>query len=890
MPSNRLASRLSSKLFLLVFLIFFSLNNSVWSYELQGRVIDRSSISTPDHDLKSDKGTDLNSFRGILGVKVTVFDGKKNIATQMTDEKGFYQFKRLNVNHCRVVYSSKKYYPNSIRRSYTLVENGLRNIYLDPGFNPENRSPSHKKNEIKTLGNYHQVASGLLALSHQQDFFREDVEDSTLNLSAFFDPNDSSDQFPCLFGEMLWAEFLSQERPLETRYYLAAALSPLLDSLHWGPFQGMEPYLNVSIEALQKTSSAMHEAMHNPKKLPNPADIRKCGLAVNLASQLANEYLADPALSESAKDRFLAQWKKSWGKDAPTFQEDAESPNFDLAKIIAKLAREKSDLAEAQYLLGRGLFAEKKYGKAIEALHAAIRLEQNQTAQFLEAEAYFRLKKNNEAKSRFNVLAENGSPNWKSQSYRSLAKIAEQEKQNAEAVDLYWKAEKALPNLENIYRLAEISLKIKDHDEIETKLAALADQKENADIRYWLGRYAEENQQGGVAEDHYRKAWALSPKVEYAEALGRIYMGRDNYIGALDILSQVTSGLTPVGLHAYAQCLLQLGRVQEAGKVYREAYTAHPSPELLLGLVESLIQGSRYHEALILAQGYPDQSPLPIRIALVKASIANHDADKAKPILQDLLKKDESNPDYHCLLGLVYYEVGKVDKAGDEFDKALRYRQDFSEATYYAGMAFLKLGKPDVAKGLFNELTQKTSPEWKTKGLMGMGRVFNAQQKPEAAESYYQRSIDVQETAEAEALLALSRRRLGGPEKWVALANKAYSLDENHPLAVKVMGECLWAQNKKNQAIELLKKNLEANPNACEPLIALSKFHYMMNAFSPAQGISARATEHCAQDPESFFYAGLIENKMQNHDAAVADFKSFKKAGGDKGLIPEEYR
>src|SRR5690606_31305650 len=119
-------------------------------------------------------------------------------------------------------------------------------------------------------GYYPGLARGILALTRQESFFREDPEDKVSDLSGFFDGRDETAEYVGVMCELLWAEFLSQERPLETRYYLAAALRPLLDSLGWGPLRGMGPYLDVSAEGVREVASGMREAIRNPAKLPSP--------------------------------------------------------------------------------------------------------------------------------------------------------------------------------------------------------------------------------------------------------------------------------------------------------------------------------------------------------------------------------------------------------------------------------------------------------------------------------------------------------------------------------------------------------------------------------------------------------------------------------------------
>ena len=862
--------------------------------EIHGRVIDRGTLK-PD-----------GSAKGVSGVQISLYDGKRVLATTATNAKGGYRIKRVTVARCKITFRAKGYHPSSVSRDYAPADTSSRDIYLDANRLDDAAAASNGRgggksngkgkggsaaSDSKGGGYYDGVAHGFLALSRNASFFGEDQDDTIARLSSYFDPRDSSADYRGVMCELLWAEFLSEDRPLETRYYLASALAPLLDSLGWGKLRGMSRYLEVPPEPIQQTGKALREAFRNPKKLPNPKDIHKLGMSVSLASQMANEYLSDPGLSEKAKDRFLAQWKKAWGKDAPTFKEDGDEGAFAPAAIMAKLAASKPDNAEVHYLRGRGLFATHEYTAAAEELGAANRLAGGHAAaRHLEALAYLRLGRDQEALGRFQALRESPDPYWKAQAYRGLALLEEKDQRHSEAAADLWKAQRLVPDPENISLLAEVSLKLTDRGEIEKLLEARAAKTGDHRAHYWLGRYADENQQSGVAEDHYRKAWAAAPMAEYAEALSRIYLSRDEFGTALGLLESVRARLTPEGRRAYAECLLQAGRYQDAAKEYAVAYAAHPGPELLSRYVEALIQSNRAPEALKLANAFPDQTQPSVRFAVAKASIHAHDAARARPILEDLVKRDDTNPEYHHLLGLAYYEDNNWSKAKDEFDEAIRYRQDYLEATYYCGLASVKLGKAEGARNLFNELAQRTSPEWKAKGFMGVGLAFAAQRKPEAAENFYQRSLDVQETAEAEALLALSRRRLGGPELWVGLAKKAYALDPTQPKAIAALGESMIVQGKKSQALVLFKKALDANPNSCDLMAGLAKTQFLSGTYKESRATSGNAISLCPQEPAGYYYAAVTADKLQNRNEAEGFFKSFRKSGGEESLVPEEYR
>ncbi|MDB5106471.1 MAG: repeat-containing protein [Fibrobacteres bacterium] len=847
--------------------------------DLHGRVVDRGTLR-PD-----------GSAKGISGVQVTLYDGRKAIGSATTNAKGVYRIRKVTAPRFRAIYQARGTFPAQASRVYALApaDTSSRDVYLDAA--PAEKSPSGKGPHANAKGGYYEgLARGFIALARQESFFREDQEDSSGRISAYFDARDSSADYLGTLCELLWGEFLSQERPLETRYYLASELFPILDSLGWGRLQGMKRYLEVEPDAVREVANAMREAIRNPKKLPGPKEVRKAKAPLELASQIASEFLSDGDMTERSKDKFLARWKKVWGKETPSYREEGDEAAFKPSALLTKLASSKSQSPAVHFLRGKGLYAMRDYSGAADECGNANRLQGSYpAARHLEALAYIKMGREQEALGRFQALREAPDPYWKAKAFYGLGMLAEKEQRHSEAASNLWKAVRLSPEPEMIHLLASVSLKLNDRGEVE-KLLQQRSAKGDHRAHYWLGRYAEEDQQTGVAEDHYRKAWDGSPAPEYAEALGRLYISREEYGPALAILEPLRAHLTPEGRLELAECLLQAGRSAEASKEYQAAYSSQPTPQTLLRYVEALVQSNRANEAIGIVNAFGDQNNPKVRYALAKANVGNHQPDKARPILEELVKREDNNADYHHLLGLCYFEDRNYSKAKREFDEALKYRQDHLEAIYYTGLCGVKLGRAEAARNYFNELAQRTSAEWKAKGLMGVGLSFAAQDKPDAAENFYQRSLGVLETAEAQALLALSKRRLGAPEKWVPLAKKAYELDNRQPKAVQAMGEALIAQGKKRDALRHFQEAVLNNPNSCDLLAGLAKSQYLTGSYQAGLTTSSTAIAICPQEPEPYYYAAVASDKLRNKKEAEDYFKAFRKAGGNADMLPEEYR
>jgi predicted Zn-dependent protease len=867
--------------------------------EFHGRAVDRGTLD------------EAGRAKGVAGVQVSVYDGKRLLASSMTNKTGQYRFKKISAPKVRVVYKAKEYLPAPLVRFYALEgDTGSRDVYFDktriqggvpllggsaPRDEKEGKGDKDGKGDEDRMGFYYRgLARGLLSSATRPSFFREGG-DSVFTLSGAFEAGDSSAEFRGVMCELLWAEFLAEDRPVEARVYMAHALKPLLDSLQWGRVQEMERYLEPDPEGLELVSARMHEALRNPRKLPAPKDVRKARVPQALAGAIAARYMEVTGLKGRPKARFLAAWKKTWPKD-PGEWEWHKAPEakdgFRAREALEKIIEARPDCAAARYMRSKALFAAGDYSHAADEAGQANKLRSGYpAARYLEARAYLQLGRDQEALGRFGALKEALDPAWKARGYYGVAMIEEKEQRHSEAAADLWKSVRLVPDPETIDLLAGVSLKMNDHSEAEKLLRdELAKGGAAARVHYWLGRYAESDSQVGVAEDHYRKAWDAAPAPDFAEALARLYVAREEYALALAMLEPMKGRLSEEARQEYAECLLQTGRSADAMKEYAAVYAADKSPAVLGRYTEALLQAGRVDEALKTVAGFPDPLNPVARFALAKASLANQEPAKARVILEELAKREDGNPEYHFHLGYAHFLERNYAKAKNEFDAALRYRTDYLEALYYSGMSLVKTGRSDAARNYFNELTQRTAAEWRAKGYLGLGYSFASQQKPDAAENYFEKSLASKETAEAEGALALSRRRLGGPEHWEAQAKKAYALDPRQPKAALAMGDLLVFQGKKIQALRLVQKALESNPNSCELLAGIAKCQYLMGQYQAGRSTSAAAISMCPEEPEGYFYAAVTSDKLQNRKEAEDYFKAYRKAGGDEDLLPQDYR
>lgn len=841
------------------------------SGEIAGRVIDRGTF-----------GED-GKAKGIAGVQITVQDGRKQAGTAVTNAKGQYRIKKAPAS-AKVTYRLKGAQPSSLVRRYAVSPSDT--VSFDVAFD----RPPKDNLEDEAQDYWRGVAGAFLALPLHEGFFRE-VSDSAFTLGGAFLAGDSTADYRAAVAHLLWEEFLGQDRPLLARYHLAHAVKARFDSLEVPAPSSLEAYLEADPRALEALVGDLKASLKDPKKVPGPKDIRKADIPLPLAADLAARHLDASGLTKRKRKQYEARWKKVWGKDLPEPREDENVP-FHPALAVERLVATRPGSPAAQYFRGKALFAARQYAAAAEALDEANKLRPGvfAAARYLEALALMQLGRESEALGRFHALREAPDPTWKAKAYYGLGVINHKEKRYSEAASDLWRSIRSKETSEAVFLLAEVSANLNGNAEAEKLLeGVLAKNPGEHRAHYWLGRYAEKREQVGVAEDHFRKAWEQSPNPEYAEALGRLFASREEWVAALKILEPAKAKLSPEGRERYADALLHAGRSRDATREFSAAYLARPTPALLGRHVEALLQTGKVDEAQAAVNAFKDQGHPAAKLAGAKVALRTGETAKSRLLLEDLAKREETNPELHYLLGLGWYNERAYGKARREFDLALKYRADYLDAVFYSGLALVKTGRPEEARNFFNELAQRTSPEWKAKGFIGVGFAFASQQKPEAAENYYQRSLGAMETAEGQALLALSKRRLGGQD-WMVGARRAFEMDPRHPKAVQAMGEVYFVENKKSQALKLFQKANELSPGNCDVLSGLAKAQYLMGQYMAGRATSATAVSQCPGETDPLYYAAVNSDKLRNKKEAGDYFRAYRKAGGDEGLLPEEYR
>ena len=467
-----------------------------------------------------------------------------------------------------------------------------------------------------------------------------------------------------------------------------------------------------------------------------------------------------------------------------------------------------------------------------------------------------------------------------------IKNIEEAKRALQRAVDLGEKSPRVMTSLARIYKEEGNS------DKAEAILSEMVKKDPRNHLAYyWLGQIAAERTQPGVAEDYFKKAQLLQPtNGDYAEALARMQYNKDEFANAARLLEPVKANLSSSGRLIYGDCLMRQGKNEAALAEFNAVFAKDPSAPVLAKLAELQINKGNNREAIRTIEGSEFKDDTTVQFSLAKARIATRETDKAREVLERLIRINKYNAAYYHYRGLSFYYDRNYDKAKRDFDLALKYNPDYMDAVYHIGLCLLKDGSPADAKNYFKELSQHSNVSWQAKGFLGLAMSFESEKKYEAAENFLQKSIAAEESPEGLSLLAKVLLKMRKPTEAEKNARRALELQPGNATAVVAMGDVLLAQNRKPEALALAKKALEGNPGSCELLIGSAKINFAAGNYETSKSNSTYAISICPEEASPYYYAGVVADKKYQKKEAKDYFKAFKKHGGDEGMLPADYR
>ena len=446
----------------------------------------------------------------------------------------------------------------------------------------------------------------------------------------------------------------------------------------------------------------------------------------------------------------------------------------------------------------------------------------------------------------------------------------------------------------NAYTLQGLARLHREAGTLEKAESALEDlvsmQPENDEACSWLAELSLKQGKLERAEEMYAQAIQGAPdKIEYTQGLGEIYLRRGDVETALELLEPAKARLNATGRLTLADAYRAVGKTEAALPLYFEANQKVPSARTVAGLADALLDRNKPSDAKhqIEASAFVKEPEVQLRLA--KASLDLHDREKAADILEALVKADKDNADYLYNLALVHYEQKNPDRALKEFQAALQKKADLGGAAFYAGMILLSMGQVNEGKAYFFSLSQTSSKSDRAMGLRGLGSASIIEKNLSEASDYLVQAAEVFPTPEGLAELSEVALALGSVKDAENWAQKSLEADEDYPRGIVALAEVMMAQNHKDEARDFLKEALTRNPRACEVHIESQKVNLALENVQGIASNSRQVMSLCPDEPLSYYYAGVAADRSYQKKQAEEYFKSFKKLGGDKSVLPKGY-
>jgi tetratricopeptide (TPR) repeat protein len=314
-----------------------------------------------------------------------------------------------------------------------------------------------------------------------------------------------------------------------------------------------------------------------------------------------------------------------------------------------------------------------------------------------------------------------------------------------------------------------------------------------ADLQARLSVAAQYREQGDYdrAAQEYLKLIQLAPRFAPAyNELGVCYMRQGKLADAARALERAAQlAPTVAGVHlnlgiAYfrqerydkAQAALERARKLEPGN----GQALH-----LLGL--SYVALKRYREAILPLQQALELTPddISVKYNLASAYANQGELEKSEGILADLIRNHSDSAAVHLLLGDAYVgrsdEFVHINKAIEEYKRAIELDPQLPVAHFKLGQAYLKLSRLDEAGAYFRlELERAPTDQ---QAMVFLAGVYLAQQKPDDA---------------------------------IGLLDKLLKLNPRHPDALYNLGRAYLQKEEPSKAVEALKRSIALSPERSE--------------------------------------------------------------------------
>jgi len=207
----------------------------------------------------------------------------------------------------------------------------------------------------------------------------------------------------------------------------------------------------------------------------------------------------------------------------------------------------------------------------------------------------------------------------------------------------------------------------------------------------------------------------------------------------------------------------------------------------------------------------------------------NHTWQDRIQFWEDNLTKSPNNPRPYFMLGNIYFQNNRFDRAKTYYENAISLKGDYQQAYIGLGETYVKLEELKKATSHF-EKARLISP-WDPDILIKLGNTYFQQEKWQQALRYYGRANEIAPQAD-EALYgkALALSRMGRQEKAINNYKKLIRINPEHVQAHKNMADIYFQKQDLKLAMQHYKQAIALNPDYVQAHFNLAvSYLYMDN-------------------------------------------------------------
>ncbi len=343
-----------------------------------------------------------------------------------------------------------------------------------------------------------------------------------------------------------------------------------------------------------------------------------------------------------------------------------------------------------------------------------------------------------------------------------------------------------------------------------------------------------------MADTCYRLITRGKRNLEIYYDLAEAYYNSEEYEKALEVIETILS-TSPHNLPTLVlqkNTYMKLGHWEKAINTSEKILEIDPkNVDALVDITRAYMAIEKYESALYFIKRATEVDQKNVELWKLQRDIAKK-LNKPSEIVTACLGITSIVEDFESLLDLTkaYYSLQRFGEAKGVIEKALRIREDSSDAWNLYGLVNYKLKNFEEAKKAFEKATQ-LEPEVK-KYWSNLGWILEKLEK-------YQEALEA--------------------------FNKAVEIDPGDMRIWYERGLCLEKLNEHEEALNSFSKALEINPKFSKALMAKGNVHMEMEHYDDALKEFNRVLKLEPNNHEALYKKAVIEYRKGNYEACEKD-------------------